>query len=165
MCSSIARASSHTSLLDLSVQDWNETFSIPSRAMLTTMQVSVRWMLDHEVHGKIINLASVAAKKGGVGEGVYPASKAAVVALTRQAALEWGCHGVTANSLCCGCILTEMGAASRTDKDLVTWSSHSPLGRLGTPRDVASVAFFLATSDSDYLTGQSINVTGGMITY
>ena len=154
-----------TSLLDLSVQDWNETFSINARAMLTTMQVSVRWMLDHEVHGKIINLASMAAKKGGVGEGAYPASKAAVVALTRQAALEWGCHGITANSLCPGYILTEMGAASRTEQDVVTWSSHSPLGRLGTPGDVASVALFLATSDSDYLTGQAINVTGGMITH
>ena len=152
-----------TPLLELTVQDWNETFSINTRAMLTTMQVSVRWMLEHDIRGKIINLASMAAKKGGAGEGAYPASKSAVVALTRQAALEWGCHGITANALCPGYILTEMGAATRTAKDIETWSSYSPLGRLGEASDVAGVALFLATPDSDYLTGQAINVTGGMV--
>jgi 3-oxoacyl-[acyl-carrier protein] reductase len=152
-----------TPLLELTVQDWNETFSINTRAMLTTMQVSVRWMLAHEVRGKIINLASMAAKKGGAGEGAYPASKAAVVALTRTAALEWGCHGIAANALCPGYILTEMGAATRTENDIETWASYSPLGRLGEASDVAAVALFLATPDSDYLTGQAINVTGGMV--
>jgi 3-oxoacyl-[acyl-carrier protein] reductase len=152
-----------TPLLDLTVTDWNETFSINTRAMLTTMQVSVRWMIANSIHGKIINLASMAAKKGGAGEGAYPASKAAVVALTRTAALEWGCHGITANSLCPGYILTEMGAATRTQDDIDTWTSYSPLGRLGEASDVASVALFLASPDSGYLTGQAINVTGGMV--
>jgi NAD(P)-dependent dehydrogenase (short-subunit alcohol dehydrogenase family) len=152
-----------TALLDLTVQEWNETFSINTRAMLTTMQVCVRSMLAAGTGGKIINLASMAAKSGGAGEGAYPASKAAVVALTRQAALEWGCHGITANALCPGYILTEMGAATRTEEDITRWSARSPLGRLGEPSDVASVALFLATSDSDYLTGQAINVTGGMV--
>ncbi len=152
-----------TSLLDLTVQDWNETFSINTRAMLTTMQVCARAMMSAGHGGKIINLASMAAKKGGAGEGAYPPSKAAVVALTRMAALEWGCHGITANSLCPGYILTEMGAATRTQADIDTWSSYSPLGRLGQSSDVASVALFLASSDSDYLTGQAINVTGGMV--
>ena len=152
-----------TALLDLTVQDWNETFSINTRALLTTMQVAARSMIAAESGGKIINLASMAAKKGGAGEGAYPPSKAAVVALTRMAALEWGSHGITANSLCPGYILTEMGAATRTEKDIETWSSYSPLGRLGHAEDVASVALFLASSDSDYLTGQAINVTGGMV--
>ena len=150
-------------LLDITVQDWNTMFSINTRAMLTTMQVSVRRMLDAGHGGKIINLASMAAKKGGAMEGHYAASKAAVVALTRAAALEWGVHGITANSLCPGYILTEMGAATRTDADIATWSSYSPLGRLGQAADVAGVAAFLASSDADYMTGQAINVTGGMV--
>ena len=150
-------------LLDITVQDWNTMFSINTRAMLTTMQVSVRRMLAAGTGGKIINLASMAAKKGGAMEGHYAASKAAVVALTRAAALEWGVHGVTANSLCPGYILTEMGAATRTDNDIATWSTYSPLGRLGQAADVAGVAAFLASSDADYLTGQAINVTGGMV--
>jgi len=152
-----------TALIDLTVQDWNETFSINTRAMLTTMQVCARRMMAAGSGGKMINIASMAAKKGGAGEGAYPASKAAVVALTRTAALEWGCHGITANSLCPGYILTEMGADTRTPQDITTWASHSPLGRLGEAADVAAVALFLASSDSDYLTGQAINVTGGMV--
>ena len=152
-----------TPLIDLTVQDWNETFSINTRAMLTTMQVCVRAMILAGAGGKIVNVASMAAKKGGAGEGAYPASKAAVVALTRQAALEWGFHGITVNSLCPGYILTEMGADTRTAQDIATWASYSPLGRLGEAADVAAVALFLASPDSDYLTGQAINVTGGMV--
>jgi len=161
-----ARVSSEgarVAILDRLVADWNRMFSINTRAMLTTMQVAVRRMLADEVRGKIINLASMAAKKGGANEGHYAASKAAVVALTRAAALEWGCHGITANSLCPGYILTDMGAATRTEADVATWSTYSPLGRLGQAADVAGVAAFLASSDADYLTGQAINVTGGMV--
>jgi 3-oxoacyl-[acyl-carrier protein] reductase len=150
-------------LLDVTVADWNRMFSINTRAMLTTMQVAVRHMLADGHGGKIINLASMAAKKGGANEGHYAASKAAVVALTRAAALEWGEHGITANSLCPGYILTDMGAATRTEADIATWSTYSPLGRLGQAADVAGVAAFLASSDADYLTGQAINVTGGMV--
>lgn len=150
-------------LLEVTVEDWNRMFSINTRAMLTTMQVAVRRMLADGVHGRIINLASMAAKKGGANEGHYAASKAAVVALTRAAALEWGCHGITANALCPGYILTDMGAATRTDADVATWSAYSPLGRLGQAADVAGVAAFLASADADYLTGQAINVTGGMV--
>jgi len=150
-------------LLEVSVPDWNRIFSINTRAMLTTMQVAATSMIAEGRGGTIINIASMAAKKGGANEGVYAASKAAVVALTRVAALEWGRHGITANSLCPGYILTEMGADTRTEDDVRTWSSYSPLGRLGTTADVAGVAAFLASTDGGYLTGQAINVTGGMV--
>lgn len=153
----------HAPLLEATVADWNEIFSVNTRAMLTTMQAAARAMIAGGAGGKIINIASMAAKKGGANEGVYAASKAAVVALTRVAALEWGEYGITANSLCPGYILTDMGAATRTEEDVKTWSGYSPLGRLGTAEDVAGVALFLASSDSDYLTGQAINVTGGMV--
>ena len=150
-------------ILDITVEDWNRMFAINARAMLTTMQTATRHWLSAEQGGKIINLASMAAKKGGANEAHYAASKSAVVALTRAAALEWGSHGITANALCPGFILTDMGADTRTDDDVALWSSWSPLGRLGEPSDVAGVALFLASSDSDYLTGQAINVTGGMV--
>jgi 3-oxoacyl-[acyl-carrier protein] reductase len=151
------------SLLEVSVEQWDEVFAINTRAMLTTMQVSARSMIAAGDGGRIINIASMAAKKGGAGEGAYAASKAAVVALTRVAALEWGCHQINANSICPGYVLTDMGAATRTEDDIRTWSSYSPLGRLGEPEDVAATASFLASPDSSYLTGQTINVTGGMV--
>ena len=150
-------------LLDITVEDWNTMFSINTRAMLTTMQSAARSMIDAGTGGSIINLASMAAKKGGAMEGHYAASKAAVVALTRAAALEWGEHGIRANSICPGYILTEMGAATRTDEQIAEWTSYSPLGRLGVPDDVASLALFLASAEASYLTGQALNVTGGMV--
>lgn len=150
-------------LLDVTVEDWNTMFSINTRAMLSTMQSAVRSMIDAGHGGSIINLASMAAKKGGAMEGHYAASKAAVVALTRAAALEWGEHGIRANSICPGYILTEMGAATRTDEQIAEWSSYSPLGRLGEPDDVANLALFLASAEASYLTGQALNVTGGMV--
>lgn len=150
-------------LLDVTVDQWDTVFAINARAMLTTMQSAARSMIDSGRGGKIVNLASMAAKKGGAGEGAYAASKSAVVALTRVAALEWGEHGINVNCLCPGYVLTEMGAATRTDEMVASWAALSPLGRLASPDDVASVALFLASPDSDYLTGQAINVTGGMV--
>ncbi|MBT2497872.1 SDR family oxidoreductase [Agromyces sp. ISL-38] len=150
-------------LLEIDVSDWDQTFSINTRSMLVTTQTAARAMIAAGHGGRIINLASMAGKAGGQGHAHYAASKAAVIALTRVTALELGRHGITANSLCPGYVLTEMGAATRTEADVAQWSSYSPLGRLGVADDVAGVAHFLATDDADYLTGQAFNVTGGMI--
>lgn len=151
-----------TPLLDITVDEWDRMFDINTRAMLVTTQIAGRAMRDSGSGGKIVNLASMAGKTGGAGQAHYAASKAAVIALTRVAALELGEYGVTVNCLCPGYVLTDMGAATRTDSDVATWSTYSPLGRLGQAADVAGVAAFLASSDADYLTGQAINVCGGM---
>ncbi|MET3804342.1 3-oxoacyl-[acyl-carrier protein] reductase [Nakamurella sp. UYEF19] len=152
-----------SALLDLSVDDWEEMFAINTTAMLVTTQVAVRAMIAAGRGGKIINMSSMAAKAGGAGQAHYAASKAAVSALTRCSALEFGEYGITANCLCPGYVLTEMGADTRKQEDIDTWSALSPLRRLAQPDDIAGVALFLASADGDYLTGQSINVTGGMI--
>jgi 3-oxoacyl-[acyl-carrier protein] reductase len=152
----------HVSLLDITVDDWNLVLDINARATLVTMQAAVPAMLEAR-SGAIVNIASMAAKQGGGGEGHYAASKAAVVALTRAGAQEWGCHGVTVNAVCPGYVLTAMGADTRSEADVAAWSAKSPLGRLGVPEDVAGVTHFLASPAGGYLTGQAINVTGGMI--
>lgn len=113
--------------------------------------------------GAIVDLASTAAETGGAIEGAHAASEAAVLALTRAAALERGGHGVRENDVCPGCVPTGTGAATRTDADVASWCSRSPLGRLGTPEDVAAAARFLASADAAYLTGQVIHVSGGMM--
>ncbi|RXZ73325.1 SDR family NAD(P)-dependent oxidoreductase [Agromyces albus] len=150
-------------LLEIDVSEWDQTFAINTRSMLVTTQTAARAMIAAGHGGKMINLASMAGKAGGQGHAHYAASKAAVIALTRVTALELGPHGITANALCPGYVLTEMGAATRTEADVAEWASYSPLGRLGVADDVAGVAHFLATDDADYLTGQAFNVTGGMI--
>lgn len=152
----------HASLLDITVDDWDLVLDINARATLVTMQAVAPLMLEAR-GGSIVNIASMAAKQGGGGEGHYAASKAAVVALTRAGAQEWGCHGVTVNAVCPGYVLTEMGADTRSEDDVRAWSAKSPLGRLGVPEDVAGVTHFLASPAGGYLTGQAINVTGGMI--
>jgi NAD(P)-dependent dehydrogenase (short-subunit alcohol dehydrogenase family) len=151
-------------LLEITVADWDLTFAVNTRAMLLTTQVAGRAMAAAG-RGAIVNIASMGGKDGGVEQAHYAASKAAVIALTQVTAKELGPHGVRANAICPGFVLTEMGAETRTPEMVAAWTAKSPLGRLGTPEDVARMAVFLASDDASYCTGQAFNVTGGMITH
>ncbi len=150
------------SAIDTTAEDWDRVMSVNARGAFLVLQEAGRRMVETG-HGSIISIASMAAKIGGEEEIAYAASKAAVVAMTRVAALEWGPLGVRVNCVCPGYIPTEMGADTRTPEDVVRWSALSPLGRLGEPEEVADVITFLASQDARYLTGQAINVTGGMV--
>ncbi|MGY1602531.1 SDR family NAD(P)-dependent oxidoreductase [Geodermatophilus sp. SYSU D00815] len=154
-------------LLELEPQEWDEVFAVNTRAMLVTTQMAARAMIAFrspadDCAGKIVNMAGPGATSGGGGQAHYAASKAAVMALTRAAAQELGPHGITVNCVCPGYVRTDMGDADRTARGVAAWSALSPLGRLAEPEDVARAALFLASSDSDYLTGDALNVTGGM---
>jgi len=153
----------HKALLELTVDDWDRMLAVNSRSMLVTTQVAARAMIADDHGGAIVNLASMAAKQPDAEQAHYAASKAAVVALTQATALELGPNGIRANALCPGYVLTAMGAATRTAEMVAGWSARSPLGRCADADDVARVALFLASDDAAYLTGQAINVTGGMI--
>jgi 3-oxoacyl-[acyl-carrier protein] reductase len=150
-------------LLDLTVEQWDRMQTVNARSVLVVTQVAARAMIDAGTGGTFVNLASMAAVKAAADEAHYAASKAAVVALTRATALELGPHGITANAIAPGYVLTEMGADTRTPEQVEGWSALSPLGRCATPDDVAGVALFLASADAAYLTGQTVNVTGGMV--
>lgn len=150
-------------LLDIEPDDWDDMFAVTVRPVLVATQVAARAMIAAGTGGAIVNMASMAAKAGGDGQAHYAAAKAAVVALTRVAALELGPHGIRVNCLCPGYVLTDMGAATRTPELVAEWTARSPLGRLGCTTDVARTALFLASDDSAYLTGQAVNVTGGMV--
>jgi 3-oxoacyl-[acyl-carrier protein] reductase len=149
-------------LLEIDPADWDLTFAVNVRAMLVTIQVAARAMIAGG-GGTIINMASMGGKIGGPNQAHYAASKAAVISLTQVAAKELGPHGITVNCICPGYVLTEMGAATRTDEMVRDWSSKSPLGRLAEPSDVANMALFLASDEASYCTGQAMNVTGGMV--
>jgi 3-oxoacyl-[acyl-carrier protein] reductase len=152
-------------LLEISPDDWDRTFAVNVRSMLFTIQAAVPLMQSSDADhlGKIVNMASMGGKLGAPGQAHYCASKAAVIELTRVAAMELGPLGITVNCICPGYVLTEMGAATRTAEMVAAWSAKSPLGRLGTPHDVAGMAVFLVSADGDYCTGQAMNVTGGMV--
>jgi len=149
-------------LLEIDPADWDSTFAVNVRAMLLTIQAAATTMIANK-RGAIINMASMGGKLGAPNQAHYAASKAAVISLTQVAAKELGQYGITVNCICPGYVLTEMGAATRTDEMVREWSSKSPLGRLAEPSDVANMAVFLASDEASYCTGQAMNVTGGMV--
>ncbi|WP_237160517.1 SDR family NAD(P)-dependent oxidoreductase [Mycolicibacter engbaekii] len=112
--------------------------------------------------GAIVNLASVLAHVGAAGRGIYPASKAAVVALTRQMAVEYAPRKIRANAIGPGLVLTEGTAGEFGDPGLQdAIGAAMPLGRLGTPEDIAAAVAFLASPAAGYITGQALYVDGG----
>jgi len=153
-----------TPLLEMSLNEWDHLHQVNVRAMVITMQ-AITPSMRVVGGGRVVNMASMAAKRGTPGEAAYAASKAGVVALSRIAAMELGSYGITVNSICPGYVLTEMGAATRSADEVAAWTALSPLGRLGTPADLAGVVAFLASDDGSYITGQALNVTGGMCTW
>jgi NAD(P)-dependent dehydrogenase (short-subunit alcohol dehydrogenase family) len=150
-------------LLEMTIDNWDDTFAVNVRAMFLTTQVVARQMINQGGGGVIVNMASMGGKVGSPNQAHYAASKAAVIALTRVAAMELGEHQIRVNCICPGYVLTEMGAATRTPEMVAAWSSKSPLGRLAEPRDVANMALFLASDEAGYCTGQAMNVSGGMV--
>jgi 3-oxoacyl-[acyl-carrier protein] reductase len=151
-------------IVETTAEVFDHVMAVNARAVLLTM-ARLAPMLEQSGRGAVINVASMAAKKGAAGEAAYAASKAAVVALTRVAALEFGPAGVTVNAVCPGYVLTEMGAATRTDADVAAWSATSPLGRCTTSEEVADLVAFLASDAARGMTGQAINITAGMVTW
>jgi 3-oxoacyl-[acyl-carrier protein] reductase len=154
-------------LLDLRPEEWDEVFAVNTRAMLVTTQIAAREMIafrtpSDDCAGKIINVAGTCGTSAEGGQAHYAAAKAAVVALTSAAAHELGPHGITVNCLCPGVVRSEAGGVLHTVADVAAWSALSPLGRVAEASDVARTALFLASSESDFLTGDALNVAGGM---
>lgn len=112
--------------------------------------------------GSIVNLASAAAWTNSPGTGIYPATKAAVISLTKQMAIEWGEHGIRANAVGPGLIRTEGTAERHAGGQSESRAKNIPLRRVGEPRDIADVVSFLASDASRYVTGQTIFVDGGI---
>jgi 3-oxoacyl-[acyl-carrier protein] reductase len=151
-----------TPLLEIGVDEWGLLFDVNVRSVLLAMQAAAPHLAASSA-GRVVNVASMGGKLGEPGQAHYAASKAAVIALTRVAAMELGSAGITVNCICPGYVATAMGAADRTPEQVAAWAARSPLGRIGTPDDVARMAVFLASDESAYCTGQAFNVSGGMV--
>ncbi|MGE8081670.1 SDR family NAD(P)-dependent oxidoreductase [Peribacillus loiseleuriae] len=153
------------SFIETPEKDLDLIFDVNVKGIYFVTQSIVQSMIDRN-RGIIINMASMGGKEGAPGQSAYCASKGAVIELTRVMAMELGSYNIRVNCLCPGIIETEMGRKNLNDPEVIqAWIKKSKIGRLGTPNDVAKVAYFLSTDDADYMTGQSINVTGGMIMY
>jgi len=145
----------------LSEESWNTHFDINARGVLFVTNAVLPQMRMRKT-GRIINIASLAARQGIPTEGHYAATKAAVVTLTRVYAQETGGDGITVNAICPGIILTEMAENKLVGADREHWTQATSLKRLGQPADVGGAAVFFASDLAEYITGQALNVCGGL---
>ncbi|MCR9095736.1 MAG: SDR family oxidoreductase [bacterium] len=112
--------------------------------------------------GAIVNVSSAAAWTNSPGTGVYPATKAAVISLTKQMAIEWGEHQIRANAVGPGLVVTEGSAAAHSGEKRIERAKNIPIRRVGEPADIADVVSFLCSDEARYVTGQNLFVDGGI---
>ncbi len=153
------------SLHKMTDEQWDQVIEVNLKGVFLCSQCAARVMRE-KGYGKIINLSSV-MWRGNPGQLNYSAAKAGIIGMTKTAAKELAPKGITVNAIAPGLILTDMlKSMSPTLFDRLEKSLPSvvPLGRFGSPRDVANLALFLASEESSYITGQVIYCDGGMIT-
>ena len=161
-------------LIDTTEDQFTRLMQINALGVMIGIQESARQFISQGGGGKIVNTASVAGKQGFALVGAYSASKFAVVGLTQAAARELAPHKITVNGFCPGIVATELwrnldeqimhtGRTSKAGEAMAQFGEDIILGRVSTPEDCAGIAAYLASPDSDYMTGQCIQVDGGMI--
>jgi|TARA_B110000238_G_scaffold61095_1_gene66903 3-oxoacyl-[acyl-carrier protein] reductase len=149
-------------LMRMSEDDFNSVMQVNMNSVFNLTKAVLRPMLKQR-QGSIINMSSVVGVKGNPGQANYSASKAAINGFTKSTALELGSRNIRCNSIAPGFIETEMTAALGKDQ-MEEWAKSIPLKRNGKVKDIANVSLFLASDMSSYVTGQVINVCGGMLT-
>ena len=140
--------------------DWDMVINVNLKGTFVCTKKVVRYMLKQK-SGSIINIASVIGLMGNVGQANYAASKGGVIALTKSTAKEVAKRGIRANAIAPGFIETDM---TQLPEDVVkAYSEAIPMSRMGQPVDVANLCLFLASEESSYITGQTLQVDGGLI--
>ncbi|MCR4434414.1 MAG: 3-oxoacyl-[acyl-carrier-protein] reductase [Clostridiales bacterium] len=145
----------------MSEEDWDDVLDINLKGAFLCTKMFGKIMMKQK-SGKIINIASIAGVMGNPGQANYSASKAGLIGLTKSTAKELASRGITCNAVAPGLIQSKMTDVL-PDKVKENYLNSIPLGRFGTPDDVANVVGFLASDDSNYVTGQVINIDGGLV--
>mgnify|MGYP000450689388 FL=1 len=149
-------------LMRISEEDFDKVIEVNLKSVFNMTKAVQRTMLKQR-KGSIINMSSVVGVKGNAGQTNYAASKAGIIGFSKSVALELGSRNIRSNVIAPGFIETEM--TGKLPEDVVKgWRNAIPLKRGGTPEDVANTCVFLASDMSAYITGQVLNVDGGMLT-
>jgi 2-keto-3-deoxy-L-fuconate dehydrogenase len=159
------------SILDATDDEWDFAFELNARSMFRTMRAFLPGMLDRG-HGVIINMASVASSVKGVpSRFIYSATKAAVIGMTRSVATDYVTRGIRCNCLCPGTVHTpslderinaNAAAAGSVEAAREAFIARQPMGRLGTPEEIAALAVYLASDAAQFITGQAVIIDGGL---
>jgi acetoin reductase-like protein len=157
------------SYLEVTEEEWDSILSLDLKTVFFAMQFAARHM---KAGGRIVNISSIAGRSGRPDQAPYAAAKSGVISLTRSAALSFASQGITVNAVCPGVVNTpvtqrihEIRASAlgiTPEESLARMVARIPLGRIESPEDVAGAVSFLCSPDSAYITGQSLNVCGGM---
>ena len=147
-------------LVRMKRDEWDAVLATNLTAAFTCAQAALRPMLKQRF-GRIISISSVVGQMGNAGQANYAASKAGVIGMTKSLAREVASRGITVNVVAPGMIDTEMTRAVM-QASRAAWASEIPLGRLGTPEEVAAAVGFLASDKAAYITGQVVGVNGGL---
>jgi len=150
-----------TLLARMTEKQWDDVLKVNLKGAFNCTRQIIRPMLKQKF-GRIINIGSVVGIMGNTGQANYVASKAGLMGLTKSSAQELAKRNITVNCIAPGYITTDM--TENLSEDLKSQMKKSiPMGRFGTPKDVATLALFLASDESGYITGQTITVDGGMV--
>lgn len=149
-------------LMRISEEDFDKVIEVNLKSVFNLTKAVIRPMMKQR-QGSIINMSSVVGVKGNAGQTNYAASKAGILGFTKSVALELGSRNIRCNAIAPGFIETEM-TANMEPKAVEEWRKAIPLKRGGSPVDVANACIFLASDLSAYITGQTLNVDGGMLT-
>ena len=149
-------------LMRMGEEDFDKVIEVNLKSVFNMTKAVQRTMLKQR-KGSIINMSSVVGVKGNAGQSNYAASKAGIIGFSKSIALELGSRNIRSNVIAPGFIETEM-TAKLDEKTVDIWRNSIPLKRGGSPEDVANACVFLASDLSAYITGQILNVDGGMLT-
>jgi len=147
-------------ILRMTKESWDRVIATNLTGAFLLSQAAIKMMIRQRT-GRIVNITSVVGLMGNAGQANYAAAKAALVGLTKSLAREVGSRQVTVNAIAPGFIATSM-TEKMTDSAKETLSSQIPLGRLGSPEDIAAAAVYLASEEAAYVTGHVLNVSGGL---
>lgn len=150
-------------LMRMSEEEWDQVITTNLKGTFNCIKAVTRAMMKQR-YGRIINISSVVGLMGNAGQTNYAASKAGVIGVTKSVARELASRNITCNAIAPGFIETDM-TAILGEKVVEGLKSQIPLGRLGSMKDVANLVCFLASDDAAYITGQVVNVDGGMVMY